>query len=286
MRSLRHAPPPERALAVAAHPDDIEFMAGGTLSAWIDQGTQVHYLLVTDGAGGSRDPEQTAEALAAQRRREQNLAASILGAASVTFLGYRDAQVESSHELRLAIARVIRQLRPEAVLTFDPQRYYHSAGINHPDHVAVGASTLGAIMPLANTLLAAPTLAGEGFAPHDVSAVYLFDPLAPTGWMPLTLRDAERKIAALQAHASQLAGWDAAAAAYASMRQHARAARAGGVRCSLAEAFSCVQLSAPAQAASSRRPSSAGLPLTAQARVAWQAMQLAVARLGGDFGLR
>jgi LmbE family N-acetylglucosaminyl deacetylase len=102
MASLRHAPPPHSVLVVAAHPDDIEFMAGGTLAAWIDQGALVHYLLVTDGCGGSRDPHQSPEALAARRRHEQRAAAAILGVASVTFLGYRDAEVEPSHQLRLA----------------------------------------------------------------------------------------------------------------------------------------------------------------------------------------
>src|SRR6186997_3084301 len=114
MASLRQAPPPRSILAVAAHPDDIEFMAGGTLAAWIDQGALVHYLLVTDGCGGSRDPHQTTAALAEQRRHEQRAAAAILGVASVTFLGYRDAEVEPSQQLRLAIARVIRQIQPEA----------------------------------------------------------------------------------------------------------------------------------------------------------------------------
>lgn len=281
MSSLRQTPAPERVLAVAAHPDDIEFMTGGTLSAWIDQGAQVHYLLVTDGAGGSRDPQQTPEALGCQRRREQRAAAALLGASSVTFLGHRDAEVAPSHELRLAIARVIRQVRPEAVLTFDPQRYYGAAGINHPDHLAVGASTLAAIMPLANTLLAAPSLAAEGHAPHDVASIYLFDPLAPTAWMPLALRDAERKIAALEAHASQLAGWDAAGAAYRSMREAARAARTAGVRCALAEAFTCVQLVEPARAKEPARRASASLQIASQVGAAWQAMQLALARLGG-----
>jgi LmbE family N-acetylglucosaminyl deacetylase len=281
MTSLRHTPPPRSVLAVAAHPDDIEFMAGGTLVSWIEQGTQVHYLLVTDGCGGSRDPNQTAEALASRRRREQRAAAEILGVASVTFFGYRDATVEASLELRLAIARVIRQVRPEAVVTFDPQRYYHSAGINHPDHLAVGVSTLGAVMPLANTLLAAPTLAAEGLAPHDVQSVYLFDPAAPTAWMPLAQRDVQRKLAALEAHASQLIGWDAAAAAYGAMRQAAQLARASGVRCNLAEAFTLVQLHAPVVAANAHWNMEHRTPASVQAGIAWlaHATRQAMARL-------
>lgn len=284
MTSLRHAPPPHSVLAVAAHPDDIEFMAGGTLARWIEQGTQAHYLLITDGCGGSRDPNQTTEALASLRRREQRAAAERLGVGSVTFLGYRDAEVEASLELRLAIARVIRLVRPEAVLTFDPQRYYGSVGINHPDHLAVGASTLGAVMPLANTLLAAPALAAEGLAPHDVRSVYLFDPAAPTAWMPLAQRDVERKLAALEAHTSQLIGWDAAAAADGAMRQAARLARASGVRCNLAEAFTPVQLHARLVSANARLNLERRIPASIQAGIGWlaHATRQAIARLSVD----
>ncbi len=281
MRSLRHAPPPHSVLVVAAHPDDIEFMAGGTLASWIEQGTQVHYLLVTDGGGGSRDPNQTAESLGSQRRREQRAAAEILGVASVRFLGYRDAEVEASLELRLAIARAIRQVRPEAVLTFDPQRYYHSTGINHPDHLAVGASTLAAVMPLANTLLAAPALAAEGLAPHDVGTVYLFDPAAATAWMPLAQRDVERKLAALEAHRSQLIGWDASEATYAAMSQAAQLARANGVQCALAEAFTVVQLAEPALRVGAHSKPGRNIPAAVQGRVAGLAysMRQAIVRL-------
>lgn len=255
MPSLRHQAPPHSGLVVAAHPDDIEYMAGATLAAWIAQGAQVHYLLVTDGAGGSRDPLQTPEQLAARRRAEQRAAADLLGVDSVTFLGYDDAAVEPTLELRLAIARVIRQVRPEVVLTFDPHLHYHAGGINHPDHVAVGASTLAAVMPLANTRLAAPALLAEGLEPHDVRAVYLFEAAQPTHWMPVTPEEVARKIAALRAHESQLLLWDGGASAYERAQRTAHAARAAGVRCGLAESFACVQLAPPP--ASSQRHSHA-----------------------------
>lgn len=246
MASLLSVPAPPSVLVVAAHPDDIEFMAGGTLTAWAAHGSRLHYLLVTDGAGGSRDPRWTRTALAAARRSEQRRAAAILGAASVTFLGRQDATLEANDALRLDIARVIRQIRPAAVLTFDPHLFYRAQTINHFDHLAVGAATLGAVMPLANTLLAAPVLADEGLEPHDVEVIYLFEPAAPTHWMPLSAELLEHKIAALCAHTSQLADWNAAAAATEHARQTAVAARAAGLECALAEAFSCVRLSAPA----------------------------------------
>jgi LmbE family N-acetylglucosaminyl deacetylase len=187
--------------------------------------------------------------LAKQRRAEQNRAAAVLGVASVTFLGYPDAGFDASLELRLAIARVIRQVRPEVVLTFDPQRYYHSMGINHPDHLIVGASTLAAVMPLANTRLAAPGLLAEGLEPHDVARVYLFETSTATHWRALNEAESARKLAALQAHTSQLEGWDGVAASQAHMEQLGHAAYAYGIHCTQAEAFTCVQLIASARAA-------------------------------------
>jgi LmbE family N-acetylglucosaminyl deacetylase len=246
MPSLRLDAPPASVLVVAAHPDDIEFYAGGTLAAWISAGATVHYLLVTDGAAGSRDPNVTTAELAQQRRREQRAAAQTLGVSSVTFLGYPDAGFDANLELRLAIARVIRQTRPEVVLTFDPTRYYHANGINHPDHLAVGASTLGAVMPLANTLLAAPSLMAEGLEPHDVSAVYLFETATPTHWMPLEEADVSRKLAAMGKHTSQLELWDGVGAARDHGVQLAQMAQLQGVPCAQAEGFTCVRLSAPA----------------------------------------
>jgi LmbE family N-acetylglucosaminyl deacetylase len=232
MHSLRHDLPPTHILVVAAHPDDIEFYAGGTLATWSTQGAHAHYVLVTDGGSGSRDPRCTPAELARHRRAEQRRAAAVLGVSSVTFLGYPHAACEPTLELRLAIARIILQVRPEAMLTFDPHRYYHATGINHPDHLVVGASTLGAIMPLANTLLAAPSLLAEGLEPHDVSRIYLFEPATPTHWMPLTDADVARKLEALRAHASQLATWDgvSAAVAYGAQAAQAHAPRRSPVR--------------------------------------------------------
>ncbi len=272
MASLLNEAPPASVLVVAAHPDDIEYMAGGTLAHWIAQGTTVHYLLVTDGCGGSRDPQQTPEELASIRRAEQCCAAGILGVESVTFLGLPDATLEPTYELRLQIARVIRRVRPAAVLTFDPHTHYRTDGINHPDHVAVGVSTLGAVMPLANTLLAAPALAEEGLAPHDVAAVYLFEASAPTHWMPLSADTLARKLAALRAHASQLALWDGESCARARATDMAARGRAHGLRCRFAESFTRILLSAPAPSGQlgrrtpfrTRWPSLAGLLLGAR----------------------
>jgi LmbE family N-acetylglucosaminyl deacetylase len=245
MPELTPNPRPQRVLIVAPHPDDGEFMAGGTLARWSADGASIHYLLVTDGIGGSRDPNQTQEQLARIRREEQIQAARVLGSNDVTFLGYPDGRVEPTLELRLAIARVIRRVRPDVVITQDPLFRYSPNYINHPDHRAVADATLAAIMPTANTLLSAPELNEEGLEPHDVSEVYLAVAVTPTVWVPLTQADIERKIQSLRAHASQMGDWNPEPMVREWAANAAQQAREHGIECEFAEAFAYVRLHAP-----------------------------------------
>lgn len=245
MIDYRLASCPRRVLYVAAHPDDAEFMAGGTLARWAAGGAAIHYLLVTDGTGGSRDPYQTPEQLAAIRRSEQRRAADVLGVGSITFLGYPDGWVEPSLDLRLAIAREIRRVRPDVVMAQDPLFRYSANYINHPDHRAVADATLAAIMPTANTRLASLALLEEGLPPHDVSEVYLATPTMPTVWMPLSADELARKLRALREHESQLVNWDAEYAARQWAIQAAVGARAYGIGCDFAEEFAYIGLRAP-----------------------------------------
>lgn len=236
---------PRRVLAVMAHPDDIEFMAGGVLARWARGGAELHFLLLTDGASGSRDPAMTNEALVALRREEQRAAAATIGAAGVSFLGYPDGRLVATIELRLQIARVIRQVRPDAVITSDPRFYYSDDYINHADHRAAGEATLAAVMPLANTRLAAPELLAEGLEPHDVAEVYLGGADQPNCWIPLDEEDATTQIAALRAHASQVGEWDFEPMVREFLRGAAAQARAHGIECELAEGFRLIRLYRP-----------------------------------------
>ncbi len=245
MEQIQPNPHPKRVLIVAAHPDDAEFMAGGTLAHWSAQGASIHYCLVTDGTGGSRDPEQTPERLAAIRREEQINAARVLGSNDVTFLGYVDGRVEPTLELRFAIARVIRRVRPDIVITSDPNFRYSPTYINHPDHRAVADATLAAIMPVANTRLSALELLEEGLEPHDVTEVYLSVAITPAVWVPLTSEDIERKIAALREHKSQLGDWDAEPMVREWASKAAEKARENGIDCEFAEGYAYVRLNAP-----------------------------------------
>jgi LmbE family N-acetylglucosaminyl deacetylase len=128
-------PSPASALAIAAHPDDVEFGCGGTLAKWAASGCVVHHLVCTDGSKGSWDPSDDTTALIAQRQDEQRAAAKALGATGeVVFLGHVDGDLQAGLAERAQVARVIRELRPAVVLGHDPWRRYRL----HPDHRHAG----------------------------------------------------------------------------------------------------------------------------------------------------
>jgi LmbE family N-acetylglucosaminyl deacetylase len=126
---------PASALAIAAHPDDVEFGGGGTLAKWAANGCVVHHLVCTDGSKGSWDPSEDTTALIALRQDEQRAAAKALGATGeVVFLGHTDGELQSGLVEREQVARVMRELKPEVVLGHDPWRRYRL----HPDHRHAG----------------------------------------------------------------------------------------------------------------------------------------------------
>lgn len=128
-------PVPARALAIGAHPDDIEFGCGATLAKWAASGCDVFLLVCTDGSKGTWDPATDPADLVARRRSEQRAAARALGAAQdVTFLGWPDGELEASVRQRFEVAAWIRRRRPDVVLGHDPWKRYRL----HPDHRNAG----------------------------------------------------------------------------------------------------------------------------------------------------
>ena len=128
---------PESALAIGAHPDDVEFGCGGLLAKWAADGCTIHHLICTDGSKGTWDPDADLVALAFRRQLEQREAAGRLGGAyagDVRFLGYVDGELESSLVVRGEVAQTIRELKPEVVLGHDPWKRYRI----HPDHRHAG----------------------------------------------------------------------------------------------------------------------------------------------------
>ncbi|MEM7339205.1 MAG: PIG-L family deacetylase [Actinomycetota bacterium] len=126
---------PGRALAIGAHPDDVDFGCGATLAKWAAGGCEVHVLVCTDGSKGTWDPHADEADLIAAREREQRAAATALGATgTVTFLGHTDGELESTLSVRAQVAEVIRRARPDVVLGHDPWKRYRL----HPDHRHAG----------------------------------------------------------------------------------------------------------------------------------------------------
>jgi LmbE family N-acetylglucosaminyl deacetylase len=200
----------ERVLLVAAHPDDAEFGAGGTVSIWTDAGIEVAYLVVTDGDAGSADPTTDRVALAVTRREEQTAAAKSLGVDRVEFLGYPDGQVEPTRELRRDISRAIRAFRPDRVVGPSPERRWDFLPASHPDHLATGEAAVSAVYPDARNPFAHPELLVDGLEPFTVRELWVVGHPDPNVAVDMT--DAfDRKIAALKCHASQIADIDSLA---------------------------------------------------------------------------
>lgn len=201
-------PTPDRVLVVAAHPDDIEFGAAGTVARWVAEGATVRYLLVTRGDKGSDDPEADVEGLVRTREAEQRAAADELGVEGVDFLDHPDGQVEPTLALRERITFAIRSFRPEIVMTHDPTvLFVNNEWVNHPDHRAVGQVTVDAVFPTARDPLNFREHLDSGLEAWKVAELYLWSTNEAN--QIVDIGDAiERKVAALAHHASQFRHFD------------------------------------------------------------------------------
>lgn len=195
----------ERILAVMAHPDDVDFGAGGTVRRWTDAGVEVTYCLVTNGDAGGFDPDVPRSEIPGIRQAEQRAAGEALGVSDVRFLGYRDGELSVSHQLRRDISRVIRQVRPDRMLTQSPDRNWERIFASHPDHLAAAEASIQAVYPDARNPFAHPTLLGdERLAEWTVPEVWMIGSPTPNQWVDVT-DTFDAKIAALRAHDSQTA---------------------------------------------------------------------------------
>jgi len=190
-------PTPAIALAVAAHPDDVEFQAGSTLARWAAAGCAVHHLILTDGSKGTWDPATDPASLVRVREAEQRAAALRLGAPAggVRFLRWPDGELEAGLRQRAQVAAAIREVRPEVVLGHDPWRRYRL----HPDHRNAGWLVCDGIVAARDPLFF-PELATPSHRPRalllweadEVNHVEVADDAA-----------LEAKVAALLEHRSQ-----------------------------------------------------------------------------------
>lgn len=196
---------PLRVLVVLAHPDDPEFYCGGTVARWVSEGREVTYCLLTRGDKGNDDVETDPETLAQNRMAEQRAAAEVLGVKEVLFLDHPDGYLTPDLALRRDVVRVIRQVRPEIIVTCDPTNFFPSDRyINHSDHRAAGQATLDAVFPAAGSGLYFPELLHEeGLKPHKVEQVYVAGAQHPNTVVNVT-KFLEHKLAALKKHVSQI----------------------------------------------------------------------------------
>jgi LmbE family N-acetylglucosaminyl deacetylase len=197
-------PVPSSALAIGAHPDDVEFGAGATLAKWAAAGCRVHHLVLTDGSKGSWDPDEDLDELVQARKRECTAAAAridgvdtrdVEGTDRVQFLGRVDGELVDDEVTRRDVARVVRTVRPEVVLGHDPWRRYRL----HPDHRSAGFLTLDALVAARD-----PHFFGElGLEPYRPAALLLWEADLPNH-VEGALGFAPAKVDALLCHHSQL----------------------------------------------------------------------------------
>lgn len=194
-----------RILVIAAHPDDIEFGAAGSVAKWVkEEGAEVTFCLVTDGSAGSNKPDTDLDELVQVRQQEQCASAEILGVKDVRFLGYKDGALQPTLELRRDLTRLIREIRPERVVIQDPTVvYFGNFYINHPDHRATGEASLYAVFPSAGTRPIFSELLAEGFEPYDVPELYIQMSPEPDTFVDIS-DYIDQKIQSLLCHKSQL----------------------------------------------------------------------------------
>ncbi len=226
---------PARALAVYAHPDDAEVSCGGTLARWVAAGSQVHVVVCTRGEKGTLDPGEDPDHLGSRRAAEVEAAASVLGVAGCTSLGYPDGEIEDEPGLRRALVRAVRTHRPHTVLCPDPTAViFGDQYVNHRDHRVVGTACLDAVAPAA----ARPLYFPDAGAAHQVAEVLLSGTLDPAVWVDITAA-IDVKVAAVGCHRSQFADDGAWAATAVRARAEEEGRRAG---VAFAEAFRRLRL--------------------------------------------
>ncbi|OEU96921.1 PIG-L deacetylase family protein [Streptomyces oceani] len=217
-RSHQLEPMPEdwqRALAVVAHPDDLEYGAAAAVAEWTAAGREVGYLLATRGEAGidTLEPVECART----REAEQRASAALVGVQDVTFLAHPDGMITEGVALRRDIAAAVRVWRPELVITLNHHDTFGGTHWNTPDHRAVGRATLDAVGDAGNRWIFADQLTEDDLEPWaGVRWVAVAASPAPTHAVAVTEDSVRRAVASLAEHRAYLAALsDQEPAAYA-----------------------------------------------------------------------
>lgn len=192
---------PKCIVAIAAHADDIDFTAAGSLAKYIHNGTTVHYVVLTDGSRGTNNDNDIVKT----RQAEQRAACAEIGVTEVHFLNRPDGQLIADDDLKREIVAIIRTVKPDTVVTTDPATLYdaETGSINHIDHRNAGQATLDAVYPLARNAPAYPDLLQQGLQPHKVKTMLLTMSTTPNYYEDIS-DHLKLKLRTLRHHASQL----------------------------------------------------------------------------------
>ena len=190
----------DRAVAVVAHPDDLEYGAAAAVARWTRQGRQVAYVLATAGEAGIEG--MAPDVVGPLRREEERRSAAVVGVSDVDFLGHADGLVEYGVPLRRDIAAAIRRHRPDVVITMSFDLTWGDEGPgNHADHRAVGLATLDAVRDADNSWL----FTDAGPAWHGVKSIYVAGTAGPTHFVDVT-DSIDAGVASLREHKAYLDG--------------------------------------------------------------------------------
>ena len=190
-----------RVLCVGAHPDDVEYGTSAAVAAWTARGVEVSYLLLTQGeAGMQRAPAETR----VLRSAEQAAACSAVGVSDLVMLDHPDGMLVYSLGLRRDIARRIRQVRPDVVVTGSWDVEF-VAGLNQADHRAAGLACADAVRDADNTWVFPELAADEGLAKWGVTWLLVAGDNRPTHGVDVSGEPLERGVASLEAHSAYLA---------------------------------------------------------------------------------
>ncbi|WP_309080057.1 PIG-L deacetylase family protein [Zhihengliuella sp.] len=193
----------ERVLAFAAHPDDLDFGAAGTVAAWTAAGVDVQYCLMTDGDAGGFDPADR-DGIVQLRRQEQLDAARRVGVEHVHFLGHRDGFLQPDHTVMEQVVALIRRLRPDVVLAMHPERDWTRLQRSHPDHLACGEAVTRAVYPAVENPFAYPGLQAEGLEAFRLRWLWLYaGPAERENHRVDITEHVDTKLEALRQHLSQ-----------------------------------------------------------------------------------
>lgn len=189
-----------KVLCVVAHPDDMEYGASAAVARWTARGARVTYLLLTAGEAGIRDREP--DVVGPLRRREQARACEAVGVADLRFLGLPDGTLEHTLDTRRRIARVIREVRPDTIMTttWDAVAPW---GPNQADHRVAGLATLDAARDADNPWVF-PELAEEGLEPWGTDRLVVTGVVAERA-VELSEENLEAAVASLECHEQYLA---------------------------------------------------------------------------------